>query len=171
MELLLGKCKVRNWQMGDKSSLLLHANNWNVSKYLRDLFPYPYTEKDADTWLKLTTLDSKPTKFAIVVNDSAVGGIGLEIQSDIHRRSAEIGYWLGESYWGKGIMTEAVRGITDYAFEHFDLCRIYGGVFETNRASARVLEKAGYMFEGCLRKSVTKGGRTLDQLLYSIIQD
>jgi RimJ/RimL family protein N-acetyltransferase len=104
------------------------------------------------------------------VNGEAVGGIGLEPQADVARRSAEIGYWLGEAYWGRGIATEAVRAVTDYGFAHGDLVRIYATVFEWNRASMRVLEKAGYQLEGRRRQAVTKDGQTIDDLLYAIIR-
>ena len=101
----------------------------------------------------------------------AVGGIGILLQEDVHRRSAEIGYWLGEDYWGRGIVTEAVRRVTDWAFENFDLCRIFAHVFAWNPASMRVLEKAGYEYEGRLRQSVTKDGQTIDQVIYAIIRE
>ena len=105
-----------------------------------------------------------------MVEGAAVGGIGLDLRSDIFRRSAEIGYWLGEPFWGRGLTTEAVRAVTDYAFETFDLRRIDAGVFEWNRASMRVLEKAGYTCEARLRKSITKEGQTIDQLIYARVR-
>jgi len=92
------------------------------------------------------------------------------LQTDLLRRSAEIGYWLGEEYWGRGIMTEAVRAMTEYAFETFDINRVYAGVLEYNLSSVRVLEKNGYVCEGRLRQAYTKDGKTYDQLLYSIIR-
>ncbi|MGH7406412.1 MAG: GNAT family N-acetyltransferase [Candidatus Methylomirabilales bacterium] len=100
----------------------------------------------------------------------AVGRIGLDLQTDVHRRSAEIGFWLAEPYWGRGIATEAVRAMTDFAFATFDLCRIFAGVFEWDPASVRVLEKAGYAYEGRLRKSVTKDGQTIDAFLYAVVR-
>src|SRR5688500_2852278 len=112
---------------------------------------------------------SPENSFAIAVDDEAVGGIGFTVQHDVARRSAEIGYWLGEEFWGRGITTEALVAVTDYAFRHYALCRLYAHVFEWNHASARVLEKAGYEFEGRLKKSVTKNGQTIDQLMYAII--
>jgi RimJ/RimL family protein N-acetyltransferase len=108
------------------------------------------------------------TSYAIVVDGEAVGGIGIVLQPDVFRRSAEIGYWLGEQYWGRGIVTEALRALTEYAFANFDLCRIYAGVFESNPASMRVLEKAGYAFEGRMKKAVTKDGKTMDDFIYAI---
>lgn len=111
------------------------------------------------------------TNFAIDVAGEAVGGIGFTLQPDVAHRSAEIGYWLGEAFWGRGIASDALIAVTDHAFANYDLCRIYAHVFEWNAASARVLEKAGYAFEGRLRKSVTKDGQTIDQLMYAAIRD
>jgi RimJ/RimL family protein N-acetyltransferase len=147
-----------------------HANNRNVWINLRDRFPHPYTAGDARRWLDMV-VDQKPeTNFAIAVADEAVGGIGFTVQPDVARRSAEIGYWLSEDFWGRGITTEALIAVTDHAFSHYDVCRLFAHVFDWNGASARVLEKAGFSFEGRLRKSVTKDGQTIDQLMYAIIR-
>ena len=117
-------------------------------------------------------IDREPeTNFAIAVNNEAVGGIGFTIQMDEARRSAEIGYWLGEEFWGRGIATEALIAVTDYAFCEFEICRLYAHVFEWNPASARVLEKAGYEFEGRMRKSVTKVGQTIDKLMFACVRE
>lgn len=147
-----------------------YANNRNIWINLRDRFPHPYTAGDARRWLDMV-VDQKPeTNFAIAIADEAVGGIGFTVQPDVGRRSAEIGYWLGEDFWGRGITTEALIAVTDYAFSHYDVCRLFAHVFDWNDASARVLEKAGYTFEGRLLKSVTKDGQTIDQLMYAIIR-
>jgi RimJ/RimL family protein N-acetyltransferase len=105
-----------------------------------------------------------------VVGGEAVGGIGLRMQDDIHKRSAEIGFWLGEEHWGQGIMTDAVKAVADHAFRHLDVCRIYALVFEHNAASARVLEKSGFVSEARLRKGATKNGTTFDELLYALVR-
>ncbi len=126
---------------------------------------------DAHDWLDMVVDRQPETNFAIAVAGEAVGGIGFTLQPDVARRSAEVGYWLGESFWGRGIATEALKAVTDYAFTNYDLCRIFAHVFDWNRASTRVLEKAGYTFEGRLRKSVTKDGQTIDQLMYAVIRD
>jgi ribosomal-protein-alanine N-acetyltransferase len=171
VNLLLKTCTVRSWQWRDRDAIVRYANNRKVSINLRDRFPYPYTARDARNWLDVV-VDQKPlTDFAIDVAGEAVGGIGFTPQHDIERRSAEIGYWLGEPFWGRGIASEALSVVTEYAFANFDLCRLYAHVFDWNGASARVLEKAGYEFEGRLRKSVTKDGRTIDQLIYAIIRE
>ena len=167
MNIALKKCLLREWRWEDKDALIKNANNLNIAKMVKNRFPYPYDEAAANNWLSLVTIESPQTNFAIVVKNKAVGGIGFESQADIFRRSAEIGYWLGEDYWGKGIMTETVKAVTSFAFGNFDLCRMQAGVFATNSASVRVLEKAGYVFEGRLKKSITKFGQTIDQLVFA----
>jgi [ribosomal protein S5]-alanine N-acetyltransferase len=171
MEFKLTKGSVRSWAWQDRDAIIRHASNRNVWINLRDRFPHPYTINDARRWLD-TVIGLKPeTNFAIAVEKQAVGGIGFTMQHDVEFRSAEIGYWLGEEYWGSGITTEALIAVTDYAFSSFDICRLFAHVFEWNPASARVLEKAGYQFEGRLRKSVTKDGKTIDQLMYACVRD
>lgn len=162
---------MRSWEWRDRNSLVRHANNKNVWINLRDRFPHPYTLADARYWLDSVVGTKPETNFAIVVDDEAVGGVGYTIQPDVGHRSAEIGYWLGEEFWGRGIASEALVVVTEHAFSTYDLCRLYAHVFEWNPASARVLEKAGYAFEGRLRKSVTKNGQTIDQLMYAAIRD
>jgi RimJ/RimL family protein N-acetyltransferase len=137
---------------------------------LRDVFPHPYTMRDAEGFIAHASATSSETIFAIDIDGAACGGDGNHPQSDVHRRSAEIGYWLGARFWGRGIATEAVRAATEHAFETGSFCRIFAAVFEHNAASARVLEKAGYVREGIMRKSVTKDGRTLDAFLYAQIR-
>jgi Acetyltransferases, including N-acetylases of ribosomal proteins len=170
MELNFSHFSIRNWRHGDQQSLVRHANNRKIWLNVRDRFPHPYTLADADGWIKKVTSDPSCHDFAIAVDDVAVGGISIFLQTDIFRRSAEIGYWLGEEFWGRGIVTEAVRAMTEYAFSNFDICRIYAGVFEWNPASMRVLEKAGYEFESRTKKSVTKNGQTMDEFIYAIVR-
>lgn len=171
MRIELKTCTVRSWEWRDRESIVRHANNRNVSINLRDRFPYPYTDRDARNWLDTIVGFEPETYFAIDVAGEAVGGIGYTMQYDVARRSAEIGYWLGEQFWGRGIATEALIAVTNHAFATHDLCRIYAHVFDWNGASARVLEKAGYAFEGRMRKSVTKEGQTIDQLMYAMIRE
>lgn len=171
MKLTLKTCSVRSWEWRDGDAIVRHANNRNVWLNLRDRFPHPYTAADARRWLDSVVGHKPETNFAIDVAGEAVGGIGFTVQPDIGRRSAEIGYWLGEEFWGRGIATDALIAVTDYAFSNYDVCRLYAHVFDWNRASARVLEKAGYSFEGRLRKSVTKDGQTIDQLMYALIRE
>jgi len=171
VEFRLTTCTVRSCEWRDRESIVRHANNRNVWLNLRDRFPHPYTNADARNFLDMVVGVTPVTSFAIALDDEAVGGIGFTVQNDVAHRSAEIGYWLGEQFWGRGIATEALTAVTEYAFKNFDLCRLYAHVFEWNPASARVLEKAGYDFEGRLKKSVTKNGQTIDQLMYAIVRD
>jgi [ribosomal protein S5]-alanine N-acetyltransferase len=169
MEIELTTGRVRSWQWKDRHSIVHHANNRNVWINLRDRFPHPYTAMDAKNWLGSVIGRLPETNFAIAsINEEAVGGVGFILQQDVAYRSAEIGYWLGEDHWGRGLATEAVRAVTEYAFAQHDICRVFAHVFEWNVASARVLEKADYIFEGRLKKSVTKDGKTIDQLMYAI---
>lgn len=171
MPIQLKNCLLRSWQVGDEEALALHANNYKIWRNVRDRFPHPYTLEDAERWIAHARDEQPQTNFAIEFAGAAVGGVGLIFHDDIYHRSAEIGYWLGETYWGRGLATEAVRGLTVWAFETYDLARIYAGVLEWNPASARVLEKAGFRFEARLRQSVTKEGLTMDELLYAVLRD
>lgn len=165
-----GLCTLRPWRKSDKHSLIRHANNRNVSRNLEDVFPYPYTDADADAWLSRQD-GLSPWRFAIAVEGEPVGGIGLDVRGDIQRHSAMIGYWLGEAYWGRGIMTRAVGALTERALAAPDLYRVYAFVFAWNKASMRVLEKAGYQREGILIRSGVKDGVLFDQVLYAITRD
>ena len=171
MEIRLSRCRLRPFREGDQACLVRYADNRRVWINLRDRFPHPYTWEDADAWTRQVAGTDPPTQYGIEVEGDVVGGIGIMLQEDVHRRSGEIGYWLGEPFWGQGIMSEVVPAFTAYAFATFDLCRIYAAVFEWNLASARILEKAGYTLEGRLRRSVIKDGRTIDQLLYACIRE
>jgi [ribosomal protein S5]-alanine N-acetyltransferase len=170
MELQLERCTIRNYREGDASSLARHANNYKIWRNLRDRFPYPYTLQDAVDWIQLANATEPVTSFAIEIAGEVGGGIGLLLKDDVYCFSAEIGYWLGEPFWGRGITTEAVRALTEYSFDTFPFHRIYAEIFEWNPASMRVLEKAGYQFEGRLRKSVVKDGQVLDAFIYAIVR-
>ena len=170
MILPLKTCVVRSWEAADVPSLVQHATNRKIWLNLRDRFPHPYTKADGQKFIRASRDMHPETFFAIAVDSRAVGGIGFVLQSDVDRMSAEVGYWLGEPFWGRGIATEAVRAVSQYAFESFDLCRLEAGVFEWNPASMRVLEKAGYSREGRTRLSVTKDGRTGDHVLYGLVR-
>lgn len=171
MELRFERFLLRPWRSGDEESLVRHADNRKVWRNLRDQFPHPYTRAHAEAWLRQVSTETRTLNFAMVVEGSAAGGIGLRLGRDVHRRSAEIGFWLGEAYWGRGIITEAVRAVTDHGFQSLDLCRIQAAVFEWNPASMRVLEKAGYTCEGRLKRSVIKDGQTIDAFLYAVTRD
>ena len=157
---------VRDWRHGDVRSLAHHANNRNVWINLRDRFPYPYTENDARQFLAHVAEQSPATVWAVEVDGEAAGGIGVVQLGDIERVSAEIGYWLGEACWGRGIMTDALKAVTDAVFQHHDLWRIFALPFAENVGSIRVLEKAGYVLEGRMPQSAIKEGVIRDQLMY-----
>lgn len=163
---------VRDWRRDDAPSLAQHANDRRIWLNLRDAFPHPYTLADAEAFLTYVA-DMRPRSFfSIAQADQAIGGIGYTLRHDVERVSAEVGYWLGTAYWGRGIMTAALRAVTAYAFrEHPELRRLYAVPFATSLASARVLEKAGYRCEARMRQSAIKDGQILDQLLYAILRD
>lgn len=163
----LGCAVLREFLPSDAPSLARHANDRLVWVQLRDLFPHPYREEDAAEFIERIQGQNQPTAFALAVDGRAVGVIGLTVQTDIHRWSAEIGYWLGAAYWGKGIATAAVRSLTAWGMDHLGFVRLFAMPFAHNIASCRVLEKAGYVREGIMRKSATKDGQLLDQVLYA----
>ena len=167
MRLELTQCTVRPWQEDDVDALARHANNRNVSIHLRDRFPFPYELDHARKFLAWLLAQDQPTVWAIDVDGEAAGGIGIEQKTDVERISAEIGYWLGESCWNRGVVTEALQAVTAEVFRRFDVMRLYALPFADNLASVRVLEKAGYVLEGHLRQSAIKDGRVRDQLLYA----
>jgi RimJ/RimL family protein N-acetyltransferase len=166
VRLELSHSTVRGFTLDDLTSLVHHANNRRVSIHLRDRFPYPYLEQHGRHFLEHVTSSRPVTNWAIDVEGAAVGGIGVMLQTDVERVSAEIGYWLGEAHWGRGIVTEALIAVTSEVFRRFDLTRLYALPFADNPASVRVLEKAGYVKEGLMPRSTIKEGVIKDQLLY-----
>ncbi len=169
MRLDCGLCALRLWREGDEPALVRHANSRAVWRGLRDRFPHPYTRADAEEWISLCR--GSVTRLAIEVGGEAAGSIALEPGDDINCRTAEIGYWLGEALWGRGIATAAVRVMTGYGFEALGLTRVFAVPLANNPASARVLEKCGYALEGRMRRSAIKEGVVLDQLLYAITDE
>ena len=167
MRLELMRAVVRSWQPSDTRAIVRHANNRQVWLMLRDQCPHPYSERDSARFIAHVRTQQPETSFAIEVDGEAAGGIGLKLQTDIERVSAEIGYWLGQDYWGRGICAEAVRAVTAYAVDAYGLTRVFAVPFAHNPASCRVLEKAGYVLEGTKRRSAIKDGRVCDQKLYA----
>jgi len=162
-------CEVRSWHPRDLGSLVIHANNRNVAVNLRDRFPFPYTRRDGREFIKMARRMKPESFFAIAVEGEAVGGIGFVPGHDVERVSSEIGYWLGEDFWGRGITTEALKATTLYAVQTHGFTRLFALPFAHNDASCRVLEKAGYVLEGRLRKSAIKDGLICDQLQYAYV--
>jgi ribosomal-protein-alanine N-acetyltransferase len=161
-----GRILLRRFAPTDADALVRLADNRRIWINMRDRFPHPYTRVDADRWIAHCHAEAgQPTQFAIDLNGLAIGGIGVELFDDVHRLTAEIGYWVGEPYWGQGIATAALTQMSRYAFAEFPLERIQALVFEWNPASRRVLEKAGYTLEARLARSITKDGRLGDCFL------
>jgi ribosomal-protein-alanine N-acetyltransferase len=171
VELALPRCVVRSWRRSDVESLARHADNRRIWINLRDAFPHPYTKRDAREFIRATMRRDPETFFAIAVDGAAVGGIGFVLHPDVERVSAEIGYWLAEPFWRRGITTEALGAVTQYAIATHHLTRVYAVPFAWNTASCRVLEKAGYVLEGRLRNSAIKDGIVTDQLQYAFIAE
>ncbi|HUR32735.1 MAG TPA: GNAT family protein [Vicinamibacterales bacterium] len=169
MRLSLDNCSVRSWEFDDVPAVARHANNRRIWLNLRDRFPHPYTTSDSLSFIRRVRATHPETNFAIDVHGEAVGGIGFMLHTDVERVSAEIGYWLGESFWGRGICTAALRAVTRYAIEQHGLTRVYAVPFAHNDASCRVLEKAGYTLEGHMRRSAIKDGQITDQKLYAFV--
>lgn len=166
------ECTIREWKMEDASDLAEMLSNKDILDNLRDGIPYPYTVKDAEEYITLMIRadKTKTYAFAITANNKLVGSIGVFRGNNIHFRTAEMGYYLGEAYWGKGIGTNAVRLTCNYIFENTDIIRIYAEPFAYNTASCSVLEKAGFQFEGLLRSNAVKNGKVIDMKMYSLIR-
>jgi [ribosomal protein S5]-alanine N-acetyltransferase len=171
MRRVLERCELRPLLPEDGPSLAEMANDVTIWRNLRDMFPHPYTLEHAVGFIAHAAGQSPPCHRAIVIDRRAVGTIGLKLGTDVERISAEVGYWLGAPYRGRGVMTEVIRAFTDEAFETFSLSRIFALPFANNVASCRALEKAGYVLEGVLRRSCTKEGRIIDQRQYARIRE
>ncbi len=166
-------CRLKKWELSDAKDLAIALSNKKIQDNLRDGLPYPYTEKDgADYISAMLTADENDTfAFAIMADDKVVGSIGAFRQGNIHRRTAELGYYIAEEYWGRGIMTEAVKQICEYVFDKSDIIRIYAEPFAYNTASCRVLEKAGFQYEGTLRSNAVKNGKVIDMKMFAVIKN
>ncbi len=160
--------KLRPWSLDDIDSLVPQANNYNIAKNLTDGFPHPYTRENGLKFIEMTTKDDPIHIFAIEIAGVASGGIGIHPQTDIHRRNAELGYWLAEKYWGQGIITRAIAQMVDFAFRTYDIDRVFARPFGSNLASQRVLEKAGFRLGGRFEKTLYKNGSYEDELIYAV---
>lgn len=166
------ECNIRCWRPEDASDLAQALNNKKILDNLRDGLPYPYRTEDAKEFITaMLNADKKTTyAFAITVEDMAVGSIGVFRKDNIHSKTAEMGYYISEKYWGKGIGTSAVKQVCKYILENTDIIRIFAQPFSYNTASCRILEKAGFEYEGALRKNAVKNGVVLDMKMYSIVR-
>jgi len=167
------ECKIRPWRLSDTESLAYALNNKNVMDNLRDGLPYPYTIDDGKAYIEtmLNADSNKVFAFAITVDDVAVGSIGVFRKTNIHALTAELGYYIGEQYWGNDIGTQAVGQICHYVFEHTDIVRIFAEPFVQNVASCRILEKNGFVFEGTLRKNAYKNNKIMDMRMYALVKE
>ena len=166
------KCRIRKWELSDAKDLAAALSNKKVQDNLRDGLPYPYTVQDGKEFISamLSADENETFAFAIMVDDKVVGSIGIFRQGNIHSQTAELGYYIAEEYWGKGIMTEAVKQICEYVFAKSDIIRIYAEPFAYNIASCRVLEKVGFQYEGTLRSNAVKNGKVIDMEMYSLLK-
>lgn len=166
------RCRIRKWELSDAGNLAAILSNKKIQDNLRDGLPYPYTEQDGIEFISdMLSADENDTfAFAIIVDGKVIGSIGVFRQDNIHRRTAELGYYIAEEYWGKGIMTEAVKQICEYIFAKSDIIRIYAEPFAYNAASCRVLEKVGFQYEGTLRSNAVKNGKVIDMKMYSLLR-
>lgn len=166
-----GNFLLREWRLEDAVSLARNISNINIWNNVRDGLPYPYTERNAEEYLHVVSEKPYVQDLAIVIDHEAVGGIGFIPLCDVERYSAEIGYWLGEDYWNRGIMSEAIRQVVEYVFRETDIIRLFASVYEYNPASMRVLEKAGFTRQAVLRKAAVKNGKVIDMHYFDIVKE
>jgi [ribosomal protein S5]-alanine N-acetyltransferase len=172
MEILFEGITLRPWFISDAIQLARIANNKNISDNLRDGFPFPYSPDDATSWLNIILPENFPPRFfAIETDRHLVGSIGLITKSDIYRKNLEIGYFLDEKFWGKGIITKAIKAATSYAFKEFDILRVYAEPYADNWGSRRALEKAGFTLEATFKRNVIKNGIIKDSCIYAVLKE
>ena len=166
-------CKIRKWKLTDAKDIAVALSNKKIQDNLRDGLPFPYSEQDGIDFISsmLSANEDETFAFAITLDDKAIGSIGVFRQQNIHRQTAEMGYYIAEEYWGKGIMTDAVKQICEYVFKNSDILRIYAEPFAYNIGSCRVLEKTGFQYEGTLRNNAVKNGKVIDMKMYSLLRE
>ncbi|MCO5950674.1 GNAT family N-acetyltransferase [Mucilaginibacter flavidus] len=162
---------LREWRAGDVAALQRNADNSKIYNCLLDVFPHPYTMENAADWVSMMMTQDPLLVFVIDIAGELAGVVGITMRNDVYRKAPLIGYWLGEAYWGCGIMTQAVKLVVDYAFANLDITRLQAGIFSTNPASMRVLEKAGFIKEGIARKAIVKNGIVLDEHCYGLVKE
>lgn len=172
MEISYEGIVLRPWSVKDAERLAIIANNKHIADNLRDGFPHPYSIKDAHSWLNMVIPINDPPKFfAILSEQELAGSIGIVTKEDIYRKNVEIGYFLAEEHWGKGIITKAVKAATAYAFSKFDIVRVYAEPFADNPGSRKVLEKAGFRCEAVFKNYVIKNGVIKNSCIYSVLRE
>lgn len=172
MEILFEGILLRPWTFADAGRLAVIANNKKIADNLRDGFPNPYSLQDARDWLSMILPENNPPRFfAIIIDGQVNGSIGVVAKNDIYRKSCEIGYYVAEDHWHKGVAVRAIKALTSYAFKTFDIIRLYAEPFADNAGSRRALEKAGYTHEATLRSNVIKNGIIKDSCIYGILKE
>jgi ribosomal-protein-alanine N-acetyltransferase len=166
MKITTPRVTLRDWASDDTESLVRHADNPRIAAMMRDAFPSPYTRKNAQRFIRMANGHTPDLFLAIDINGEAVGGMGIHLLDDVKHRTAEIGYWISESLWGNGIVTEAVRSLVPVAFKQYDIVRLQAGIFSSNPASMRVLEKCGFTCEAIHRNAIIKKGVIIDEVMY-----
>ena len=164
--------ELKKWELSDAASVAQYANNKKIADFLRNGFPYPYTDADAVSYI-YGFMNDTPERVcrAIAVDGRAVGSIGVFVREDVYSKNAEIGYWLGEPFWNKGVMSSAIRQMCSLAFDSLPIIRIYAEPFAHNTGSCRALEKAGFTLEGVLKNSIFKNNRIYDSCIYALLKD
>jgi ribosomal-protein-alanine N-acetyltransferase len=172
MEIFFEGITLRPWSIKDAVTLAGIADNRNIADNLRDGFPHPYSLKDARNWLGMILPENIPPRFfAVTIDKQLVGSIGIVSKTDIYRKNFEIGYFLAQEHWGKGIITKAIKAATSYAFKEFDVIRVYAEPFSDNTGSRRALEKAGFSLEATLKRNVIKNGIIKDSCIYAVLKE
>jgi [ribosomal protein S5]-alanine N-acetyltransferase len=172
MELFLEGITLRPWMLSDASELAAIADNKKIADNIRDGFPTPYTTRDAYEWLNMILPDNNPAKlFAILTEGKIVGSIGLITKINIYRKNIEVGFFVAEEWWRKGIATRAIRCVTHYAFSQFDVVRVYAEVFSDNHGSRRALEKAGFSLEATMKNNIVKNEIIKGSCIYSVLKE
>jgi [ribosomal protein S5]-alanine N-acetyltransferase len=172
MEIFSEGIVLRPWAISDALKLAIIANNKKIAENVRDGFPFPYSVKDAQEWLNIVLPENNPPRFFAIISDrQLVGSIGIITKTNIYRKNIEIGFFISEDFWGKGIATKAIKAATSYAFRDFDIARVYAEVFSDNAGSRRALEKAGFSLEAILKKSIIKNNSIKDSCIYSVLRE
>jgi RimJ/RimL family protein N-acetyltransferase len=172
MEIFSEGILLRPWAISDASNLAIVANNKKIAENVRDGFPFPYSVRDAHDWLNIILPENFPPRFFAIISDSQlVGSIGIITKTDIYRKNVEIGFFISEDFWGKGIATKAIKAATSYAFREFDIVRVYAETFSDNTRSQKALQKAGFKLEATLKKNIVKNEVIKDSCIYSVLKE
>ncbi|WP_337865262.1 GNAT family protein [Ignavibacterium sp.] len=171
LKFLNDKYMIRDFQLSDADALVMYANNYKIFKWVKDNFPYPYTPRDAELWISVSKNINDGIYYAIAYEKELIGGIGVKFKEDVYKFSWELGYWLGEPFWNKGIITDAIKVFTKYLFSNYNIRSITANVYEGNKASMKALTKAGFKLDGVIRKAVFKEKVFRDLYVYSILRE